>query len=89
MIQTLHDHFSTSKMFIGTSRQIQNDMISAVADVMGETIKEEIRKAPFISTMLDETSDVSNTAQLSFVLHFVTVVSVTNKTPHNDILDNI
>lgn len=68
----LHYHLSTSKVFIDTSSQIQNDLISAVTNVMGETIKEEIRKAPFVALMLDETSDVSNTAQLSLVLHFVT-----------------
>ncbi|KAF3847096.1 hypothetical protein F7725_020124, partial [Dissostichus mawsoni] len=49
-----------------------NDLISAVAEVMGETIKEEISKAPFVALMLDETSDVSNAAQLSCVLRFVT-----------------
>ncbi|KAK1886769.1 Protein Dok-7 [Dissostichus eleginoides] len=64
----LHYHLSTSKVFIGTLSQIQNDLISAVAEVMGETIKEEISKA----LMLDETSDVSNAAQLSCVLRFVT-----------------
>ncbi|KAK1894454.1 Gamma-aminobutyric acid receptor subunit rho-2 [Dissostichus eleginoides] len=68
----LHYHLSTSKVFIGTSSQIQNDLISAVAEVMGETIKEEISKAPFVALMLDETSDVSNAAQLSCVLWFVT-----------------
>ncbi|KAJ4944141.1 hypothetical protein JOQ06_012686 [Pogonophryne albipinna] len=68
----LHYHLSTSKVFIGTSSQIQNDLISAVAEVMGETIKEEISKAPFVALMLDETTDVSNAAQLSFVLRFVT-----------------
>ncbi|KAF3834237.1 hypothetical protein F7725_025441, partial [Dissostichus mawsoni] len=40
--------------------------------LMGETIKEEISKAPFVALMLDETSDVSNAAQLSCVLRFVT-----------------
>ncbi|KAF3841503.1 hypothetical protein F7725_007365 [Dissostichus mawsoni] len=39
---------------------------------MGETIKEEISKAPVVALMLDETSDVSNAAQLSCVLRFVT-----------------
>ena len=39
---------------------------------MGETINVKIRKAPFVALMLDETSDVSNTAKLSRVLCFVT-----------------
>ncbi|KAF3844373.1 hypothetical protein F7725_007536 [Dissostichus mawsoni] len=37
-----------------------------------QTIKEEISKAPFVALIMDETSDVSNAAQLSCVLRFVT-----------------
>ncbi|KAK1905302.1 NADH-ubiquinone oxidoreductase 75 kDa subunit mitochondrial [Dissostichus eleginoides] len=36
------DYKGKVEVFIGTSSQIQNDLISAVAEVMGETIKEEI-----------------------------------------------
>ena len=68
----LHYHLTTNKVFIGTSSQIQNDLISAVADVLNDAIKEEINKTPFVSLMMDETSDVSNAAQLSLVLRYVT-----------------
>ncbi|KAJ3585080.1 hypothetical protein NHX12_013802 [Muraenolepis orangiensis] len=67
----LHHHLTTSSVFSGTSAHIQNDLICAVADVMGETIKEELRTTPFVALMLDETSDFGNTAQLSLVLRFV------------------
>ncbi|CAM4424981.1 unnamed protein product [Leuciscus chuanchicus] len=40
--------------------------------VMGE----EIKKAPFVAVMVDETSDVSNAAQLTLVLRYVTDASV-------------
>ncbi|KAF3854539.1 hypothetical protein F7725_022594, partial [Dissostichus mawsoni] len=48
-----------------TMHNKKNDLISAVAEVMGETIKEEINKTPFLALILDETSDVSKAAQLS------------------------
>ncbi|KAK1904328.1 Zinc finger MYM-type protein 1 [Dissostichus eleginoides] len=63
----LHYHLFTSKVFIGTSSQIQNDLISAVAEVMGENIKEEISKAPFVALMLDETSDGQAAMALGFL----------------------
>ncbi|KAJ3614825.1 hypothetical protein NHX12_018395 [Muraenolepis orangiensis] len=40
----LHYHLSTSKVFIGTSSQIQNDLISAVAEVMDSGVKERFVK---------------------------------------------
>ncbi len=59
-------------MFIGTSSKIQNDLIQLVADVMTEAMKAEVRKTPFVSVMVDETTDVSNTAQMSYVLRYTT-----------------
>ena len=72
----LHYHLSTNKVFTGTSGKIQNDLISAIADVMGEEIQREINKAPFVAVMVDETTDVSVTAQLSLVLRYVTDAGV-------------
>ncbi|XP_034076957.1 zinc finger MYM-type protein 1-like [Gymnodraco acuticeps] len=68
----LHTHLATSTVFTGTSSRIQNDLISAVASVMTDSMKEELRKAPFVAVMLDETTDISNVAQMSYVLRYVT-----------------
>nr|XP_032834249.1 zinc finger MYM-type protein 1-like [Petromyzon marinus] len=72
----LHYHLSTNKVFAGTSGKIQNDLINAIAEVMGEEIKREINKAPFVTVMVDETTDVSSAAQLPLVLRYVTDTGV-------------
>lgn len=64
----LRHHLATATVFTGTSGKIQNDLISAIADVLNSTIKEQISKAKYVAIMVDETTDVSNTAQMSFVL---------------------
>lgn len=43
---------------------------------MGEEIKREVQKAPFVAVMVDETTDVSNAAQLALVLRYVTETGV-------------
>ena len=35
-------------------------------------MKEEVRKAPFVAIVLDETTGISNMAQMSYVLRYVT-----------------
>ena len=72
----LHYHLSTNKVFSGTSGKIQNDLITAIAEVMGEEIRREVNKAPFVSVMVDETTDASNAAQLALVLRYVTATGV-------------
>lgn len=44
-------------MFSGTSGKIQNDLITAFAEVMGEEIRSEVKKAPFVS--VDDTTEMS------------------------------
>ncbi|KAK1903270.1 Zinc finger MYM-type protein 1 [Dissostichus eleginoides] len=39
---------------------------------MTDSMKEELRKASFVAVMLDETTDISNVAQMSYVLRYVT-----------------
>ena len=68
----LQYHLSTNRVFTGTSGKIQNDLIYAIGEVMGEEIRMEIKKAPFVAVMVDETTDVGNAAQLSLVLRYVT-----------------
>lgn len=72
----LHYHLSTNRVFTGTSGKIQNDLIHAIAEVMPEEIKMEIKRAPFVAVMVDETTDVANMAQLSLVLRYVTATGV-------------
>lgn len=68
----LHYHLSTNKVFCGTSGKIQNNLITVIAEVMRVEIRREVKKAPFVSVMVDETTDVSNATQLALVLRYVT-----------------
>ena len=68
----LRCHLDSATVFIGTSSKIQNDLIQSVADVMTEAMREEVRNTPFVSVMVDETTDVSNTAQMSYLLRYTT-----------------
>ncbi|KAK9531031.1 hypothetical protein VZT92_010483 [Zoarces viviparus] len=72
----LHYHLSTNKVFTGTSGKIQNDLISAIGEVIGEEIRREINQAPFVAVMVDETTDVSNRAQLALMVRYVTDTGV-------------
>ncbi|XP_049573527.1 zinc finger MYM-type protein 1 isoform X1 [Syngnathus scovelli] len=73
----LHYHLSTNKVFSGTSDIIQNDLIAAIAEVMAQEIRREVNNAPFVSLMVDETTDASNAAaQLALVLRYVTDTGV-------------
>ncbi|XP_068160098.1 zinc finger MYM-type protein 1-like [Antennarius striatus] len=72
----LQYHLSTSRVFTGTSGNIQNDLIYSIAEVMGEEIKTEIKSAPFVAVMVDETTDVGNTPQLALILRYVTSAGV-------------
>ncbi|CAH1110801.1 unnamed protein product [Psylliodes chrysocephalus] len=68
---TLKNHLIDSTTFRGTSNRIQNDLIKCTADVVMDHIKSEIKKAPFLSIALDETTDVANLSQLSIVVRYV------------------
>lgn len=72
----LRHHLATATVFTGTSGKIQNDLINAVAEVLNDAIKKEINNTKFVAVMVDETTDFSNTAQLSFVLRYVTDTGV-------------
>lgn len=61
----LHYHISTNKVFRGTSGKIQNDLVSAIVELMGEEIKREIKKARFVAVIVYETTNVSTAAQLA------------------------
>ncbi|XP_068440759.1 zinc finger MYM-type protein 1-like [Clinocottus analis] len=72
----LHFHLSTNKVFTVPSGKIQNDLISAVAEAMEEEIQREINQAPFVAVMVDETTDLIDTAQFALVLRYVTDTGV-------------
>ncbi|KAJ4927571.1 hypothetical protein JOQ06_015296 [Pogonophryne albipinna] len=69
--ETLARHLETSTVFSGLSNRIQNDLIEAVSDVIKNDIRHEINAAPFVGVEVDETTDVTNKAQVSVILRYV------------------
>lgn len=67
----LENHIQNcTSSFTGLSNRIQNDLISSVASVMIETIKQQIASTDFVAVMVDETPDVSGKEQLVLVLRY-------------------
>ena len=64
-------HLETSTVFSGVSNRIQNDLIEAIGDVIRNDIQTEINAAPFVALEVDETTDVTNKAQISVILRYV------------------
>jgi len=54
-------------VFSGFSNIIQNDLITAIGDVVRYAIK-EISAAPLVATEVDESMDVTNKAQISVIM---------------------
>ncbi|XP_029703746.1 zinc finger MYM-type protein 1-like isoform X1 [Takifugu rubripes] len=73
----LHYHLTTNQVFSGASGRLLTDLVNAIAEVMGEKIKVEVKKAPAVAIMVDETADEA--AQLSLVLRYVTDAVVTER----------
>jgi len=59
-------HLETSTVFSGFSNIIQNDLIAAIRDVVRYDIK-EISATPFVAAEVDESTDVTNKAQVSVI----------------------
>jgi hypothetical protein len=60
----------SSTVFTGVSNDVQNDLIESIGQHLIDKIKKEIMDAPFVSIIMDETTDVSNKSQLSTVLRY-------------------
>ena len=60
-------HLETSTGCHGLSNRIQNDIIKAVAEVIRTEIRKDINKASFVAAEVDETTDVTQKAQISVI----------------------
>ncbi|KAK4875482.1 hypothetical protein RN001_011904 [Aquatica leii] len=72
----LREHLQQATVFKGTSKDIQNDLLSCMLCVCQAHIKKEISASKFVSIISDETSDISNTYQMVAV--FLQVESILN-----------
>ena len=67
----LKEHLSTSKVFKGTSKDIQNDLLDYLLHNVLEAILKEISFSDSISVITDETTDVSSKCQIAIILRYV------------------
>lgn len=69
--ERLARHLETSTVFSGLSNRIQNDLIEAVAEVIRSDIRKDIDEASFVAIEVDETTDVTQKAQISMIFRYV------------------
>lgn len=62
MLLAEHDADLWQPQFAGTSGKMQGDLINAVGEVLNDHIKEEIKQTKFVVVMIDEMTDLSNSA---------------------------
>lgn len=72
--ELLKTHLATSTIFTGLSGDIQNDLIQSISNVLLKQIENEIRDAPFVAIIMDETTDIVSKSQLSTVLRYVNTI---------------
>lgn len=53
------------------SNDIQNDLITSIANVLIGKIKNEIENAEFVAIIMDETTDITKKSQLTTISRFV------------------
>ena len=70
-LSALDSHLSAKKAFKGTSSHIQNDLIKSISDLLSAEISAEVTEAQWVSSILDDCSDVVSGSQLSIVLRYV------------------
>ncbi|CAH1955259.1 unnamed protein product [Acanthoscelides obtectus] len=52
-------HIQSAKLFKGTSKTTQNELLECMLDVYHEEVKKEIANSPFVAVIADETTDVA------------------------------
>ncbi|CAH1108818.1 unnamed protein product [Psylliodes chrysocephalus] len=67
----LKEHFNKAKVFKGTSKTIQNELLDCMLDVYHEEVTKEIKKTNYVAVIADETTDVANEFQLVFILRYI------------------
>lgn len=66
------NNFIENKVFSGTSKTIQNDIIYSLSFVLKSRISKEIQDTNFFAWQVDETTDISCASQLSIIFRYVT-----------------
>ena len=68
---SLEAHINSSKVFKGTSKTIQNELLESIIKITRDKIKEELKSVEYVSVMIDETTDNYDKTQMVIVLRYV------------------
>jgi len=71
--QEIQNHYKSIKnTFQGTSKSVQNDLISCIYEFLVNHIKREIRQCTFYSIQIDYIKNISQKSQYSIIVRYVT-----------------
>ena len=63
-------HLESGKVFKGTSKTIQNELLESILETCQEKIKQEIAESNYLAVMCDDTTDVSEKTQMVIVFRY-------------------
>lgn len=67
------NHYKTlQNKFSGTSKIIQNNIISCISEYLIDHIKNELKQCIFYSVQIDDTTDITQKTQCSVILRYIT-----------------
>lgn len=64
-------HIQSSKVFKGTSKTVQNELLECMLGIYHEEVKREIENSPFVAVIADETTDVACEFQLVIIFRYL------------------
>lgn len=68
----IKNHYeSIQNKFSGTSKTIQNDVITCISEYLITHIKQEINQCMFYSVQIDDTTDITQKTQCSIILRYI------------------
>lgn len=69
--EVFDEHLKNAKVFKGTSKTVQNELLECMQVIVREHIVEEVKSANYVAIQADETTDVSTQTQLVLVLRYI------------------
>src|SRR5215469_14427780 len=90
----LRSHLETNTVFKGVSKTIQNEILDCLLQIYYDNIKKEIKDAPFLAVMADDTTDASEHTQMVIVLRYMVSENIVERfwgffTPENQTADGL
>ena len=70
MDSSLDSHINSSKVFKGTSKTIQNELLESILEISRNKIMEEVKSADYVAVMIDETTDNYDKIQMVIVIRY-------------------